>query len=250
MFEVTLNATLLLSIAAIFAFVADTDKITSAAAWVTVIVCEVTPVVDNVTVTIRLAGVGLAAAIKTSVALPVFATLGLIVSQLWSDVGVHDVLEVTEIESLLFIAAATLAIVADTDKVATPAACVIVTVCERTPIAEIVTVAVRATMVGFAVAVNESVASPEVGTLGFKVSHVWFDDAVHLVLDVTEIEEALLFAFAILAVIADTDKIVSPACVTVMVLGTVTPEAVMETVAVRASKARFADAVNASVALL
>jgi hypothetical protein len=91
-------------------------------------------------------------------------------------------LVVIPIESSLFAALDMIAMVSDTDKIAKPAACVTVMVIDVPPDAVIVTKALRVLIVGFVVAVIQSVPLP-VAVSGLRVNHVWSDDANHEVFE-------------------------------------------------------------------
>jgi hypothetical protein len=155
-FEDTSMETVLLAAAPMFAVVVDTPSVAipDAACCVTVMDWLVAPVAETVTVAVRDNMSGLTAAVKVSVPLPV-AGAGLTVSQVWSLVLVHVVLEVTFTVAVLLAVASMLAVVADTPSVAVPdaACCVIVMVWLVAPVAEMVTVAVRDNMNGLAAAV-------------------------------------------------------------------------------------------------
>ena len=153
-----------------FAVFEETDKVASPAAWVTVTIFEDTPVAETVTVAERVVNVVLAKAVKVRVILP-FADAGLTVSHTWFDEAVHVVLEVTATDAILPAVLETLAIFADTDNDASPAAWVTVTVLEDTPVAETVTVAERVVIVGLAATVKVIVPFSLAET-GLTVNHV------------------------------------------------------------------------------
>jgi hypothetical protein len=102
-------------------------------------------------------------------------------------------LEVTVNVPVLLAAALTFKVVAETVIVGV-IACVMVTVCDVTPVPEIVTVAFRAAVVVLSVAVNVIVPLfiPEAG---LKVSQVWLLTAVQPILEVTVIVPVVTPAF-------------------------------------------------------
>lgn len=123
-----------------------------------------------VTIAERAAMVGFADAVNVSTPFP-FVETGLAFSHVWFEEVAHNILEVISTVVELPSVAATLAVFAETDKVAAPAACVTVTVFELTPLADKVTITERVAMVGFADAVRVSMPLP-VALIGSTVSHV------------------------------------------------------------------------------
>ena len=184
-----------------FAVFAETAKVGSPAACVTVIVLLVAPVAEIVTVAIRVVMNGLADEVVT-VSVPFPEDPVLTVSQPWSELVAHVALEVTVIFAVLLVAFATFTVVAETDKVASPTACVTVIVLLVTPVAVTVTVAVRVVINGLAdVVVKVSVPFP---VPEFTLSQPWSELAAHVALEVTVIFAVLLAVFATEAVIDDT----------------------------------------------
>lgn len=111
--------------------------------------------------------------------------------------------------------------------------CVTVTVWLATPVPEIVTVAVRPTVV-LSADVKVIIPLPE-PVLGFTVSQVWFDDAVHEVFDVTFTVTVLPATPAMLTLLEESESTgvvdLLASCVTAMVR--VMPSLVTVMVAVR-----------------
>jgi len=96
-------------------------------------------------------------------------------------------------------AAAIFRVLVETDNVAVPVAWVTVTVCEVTPLPETVTIAVRAEVVGLACAVTVTAPLSE-PLAGLTESHVWFEEAVQLIFEVTLKVAVLPFAEATFSV--------------------------------------------------
>jgi len=148
----------------------DTVNDTASADWVIVTDCEVTPLPETVTVAVRVVVVGLACTVTVTVPFPE-PEEGLTVSQLWSEVTVQLMLDVTLNEAVLPFAAATFSVLDETERVAAPAAWMTVTVCDVTPLPETITVAVRVEVVGLACAVTVIELLP-VPVAGFTESQV------------------------------------------------------------------------------
>jgi len=221
----------------------ETERVAAPANWVTVTVCEVTPLPEIVTVAVRVVVVGFASAVTVTVPLPVpFA--GLTESQVWLEATVQLIFEVTLNVAVLPFAAATFSVFVEIESVAAPANWVTVTVCEVTPLPETVTVAVRVEVVGLACAVTVTVPLP-VPFAGFIESQVWLETAVQLIFDVTLNEAVLPFAAATFKVFVETARVdeVPADWVTVTVFEA-TPIAEIVTTAVRADKVVFCCAVK------
>jgi len=115
-FEVTLKVAVLPFAEATFSVLIETDNVAVPVAWVTVTVCEVTPLPETVTVAVRVEVVGLAVAVTVTVPLPVpFA--GFIESQLWLEETVQLMFEFTLNEAVLPFAEATFNVFVETDRV-------------------------------------------------------------------------------------------------------------------------------------
>ena len=171
MFDVIVTATALPSDVKP-AVVAETVRMVSPAAWVTVTVWLPAPVALTVMTAVRVPMVGFTVAVKVRSAVSVPVVLSR-VSQLWSDTAVQGLLDNTVTLLLLPAVFARVAVVAETPKVAAPAACVTVIVLAAvTPIAERVTVAVRAVMVLFSEAVRTKVPLPMVADVGLTVNQL------------------------------------------------------------------------------
>jgi len=127
---------------------------------VTVTVCDVTPLPETVTVAERVDVVGLASAVTVTVPSPV-PLAGLAESQVWLETTAQLIFEVTLKVAVLPFAEATFKVFVETERVAAPANCVTVTVCEVTPLPETVMVAERVDVVEFASAVTVTVPLPE-----------------------------------------------------------------------------------------
>ena len=189
---------------------AETEITASPAFCVIVICCDISPVADIITVAVRVEIVGFAVAVNVTVALPVVAELGFTVNHDWSDTAVHVVFDNTSTVVWLPASLAIATDVADTNKLACPADCVIVIFFEDVFGAVRVTIAVLVDVVGFAVADNVNDASPVVGMLGFTVNHDWSDTAVHVVFDVTLTVVAVSYThLAALPVVAEFGLIVT-----------------------------------------
>lgn len=111
-------------------------------------------------------------------------------------------MEVTVIVAELLSSPATLAVFAETERVAAPTACVTVIVFDGIPLPDTITVAVRSTIVGFADAVNVSVLLP-VAVAGLTANQAWLDAADHVVFEVTLTVAVLPSVPPTLAVVAE-----------------------------------------------
>jgi hypothetical protein len=147
--EITLNDAVLPFAAATFSMFVETESVAAPANWVTVTVCEVTPLPETVIVAVRATADGRGCAVMVTVPLPEPLT-GLTVSHVWLETADQLILDVTLNDAVLPFAAATFIVFVETERVAAPANWVTVTVCDVTPLPETVIVAERAEVVGLA----------------------------------------------------------------------------------------------------
>jgi len=119
-FDETEKVAELPAVAATSRIFGETERITSAASWVTVTVCGVAPFAETVTIAALSAGDGLALAETVMEPLPVPVD-GLTLSHAWLEATVQLALDEMVIKAVLPLAEATFNVPGETERVAAPA---------------------------------------------------------------------------------------------------------------------------------
>jgi hypothetical protein len=242
-FDVILKMAVLLASALTLNIAGLTDKTGAVPAWVIVSVRDVPLIPKTVIVAVRTLTLVLDSAVKVIVSLPE-PDAELMVNHESEPTILHTALEVIVNVALLLASALILNDSEETVKL--EAACVTVTVWEGTPVAVIVTVAVRSAVSELTVAVKVTAPlfDPEAG---LTVSHVPELDTPHPVLAVMLNVAVLLAPALIVNVAGETDKLGIACVIEIVWVGT--PAAVTVTSAVRATALVLAVTVKVIVPL-
>jgi hypothetical protein len=184
--------------------------------WVTVMVCELTPVPEIVIVAVRAVVPGLADAVKVTV--PLFEPdAGFNVNQASELAELHPVLEVIVNVALLLASALTFISEEEINRAGAVPDCVTLIVWDEVPAPDIVTVVVRTSHSVFAVAVKVMDPFPEPDS-GLTVSQVSELATFQLVLDVIPRVAVLLAPALTLNSEEESNKVdTAPDCVTLIV---------------------------------
>jgi len=169
-FEVTLKVAVLPLVAVTSRANGETNSVASLAAWVIVTICEVTPEAETVTIAVRSSVVSFFADVKVTEPLPL-PNATFTANQVWSETTDHDTFDIILKVAVLPSAASMSKVFDETERIAFPVICVTVMVCEATPEAETVIMAVRSETDGLASAVMVT-APLLLPDNGLSVNHV------------------------------------------------------------------------------